>query len=106
MHWFTLIVSGIMEVGCIISLKYAEGFTKFPPLITYTLFGFLSAFLFSTSLKFIPLGMAFLIWVGIATIGIILFESLLLNKHYSLFDFLFMLLIVIGITGLKLFQTK
>lgn len=106
MHWLILILSGIMEVGCIISLKSAAGFTKFTPIITYTLFGFLSAFLFSTSLKFIPLGMAFLIWVGIATIGIILYESLLLNKHYSLFDFLFMLLIVIGITGLKFFQTK
>lgn len=56
MQWLTLIVSGIMEVSCIISLKYAEGFTKIPPLITYTLFGFLSAFLFPTSLKFIPLG--------------------------------------------------
>ncbi len=96
-----LILAGIMEVGWIVSLKYTEGFTKLVPLIFYAIFGFTNAYLFSLSLKAIPMAMAYTIWMGIAIIGITLTEIVVFNKDYDILKLVFMLLIIGGIIGLR-----
>jgi len=101
MKWLLLIFAGIMEVGCILSLKYSNGFSKLVPVILYSLFGFGSAYLFSLSLKHFQLGVAFLIWFGIAALGITLIELFYFNRDYSVLKILFMVLILTGILGLK-----
>lgn len=101
MNWMYLILAGIMEVGWIVSLKYTEGFTKIVPLIFYAIFGFTNAYLFSLSLKAIPMAMAYTIWMGIAIIGITLTEIVVFNKDYDVLKFIFMLMIIGGIIGLR-----
>ncbi|MBN1299887.1 MAG: multidrug efflux SMR transporter [Melioribacteraceae bacterium] len=102
MNWIALLVAGIMEIGWVISLKHTEGFTKFIPILFYGFFGFTSAFFFSQSLKSIPMGIAYAIWMGIAVIGITVFESVVYQKPYDLIKLFFLSLIAIGIIGLKL----
>lgn len=101
MNWLLLIFAGIMEVGCILSLKYADGFSKLIPVILYSLFGFGSAYLFSLSLKYFQLGLAFLIWFGIAALGVTLIELFYFNRNYGFLEIFFMVLILAGILGLK-----
>jgi quaternary ammonium compound-resistance protein SugE len=101
MTWIILIISGLMETGCIVSLKFANGFTNLLPVLFYTLFGFSSAFLLSLALKTLPLGISFLIWMGTATIGVVISEFFIFEKTYSIAKIIFMLLILIGILGLK-----
>lgn len=101
MNWIYLLLAGIMEIGWLISLKYTEGFTKLIPLIFYGIFGFTNAYLFSQSLKSIPMGIAYAVWMGVAIIGITLAEIVVFNKDYDLSKLFFMLLITFGIIGLR-----
>ena len=102
MNWLYIVFAGIMEIGWVISLKYTEGFTKFIPIIFYALFGFLSAFFFSNSLKSFPVGIAYSIWVGIAVIGITVVEYIFFQKTFNIINVFYMLMIIAGIIGLKL----
>ncbi|GJQ61230.1 MAG: multidrug transporter [Melioribacteraceae bacterium] len=104
MHWILLILAGFLEVGWIISLKYTEGFTKLVPLIFYAFFGFTTAYSLSVAIRTIPLGMAYSIWMGIAVIGTTIAEQYISGQssNINLGRIFFMLLIIAGITGLKL----
>ncbi|NWF89857.1 MAG: QacE family quaternary ammonium compound efflux SMR transporter [Ignavibacteriaceae bacterium] len=102
MNWLYLLLAGIMEIGWLISLKYTEGFTKIIPLIFYAIFGFTNAYLFSLSLKAIPMAIAYTIWMGIAIIGITITEIFIFNKEYDLMKLIFMMLIITGIIGLRI----
>lgn len=104
MHWLLLILAGILEVGWIISLKYTEGFTKFIPLIFYGFFGFTTAYCLSVALRTIPLGMAYSVWMGVAVIGTTIAEHYMNGEVNSInvYRVFFMLLIIAGITGLKM----
>lgn len=102
MNWIYLFIASILEIGWVISLKYTEGFTKLIPIIFYAFFGFFSAYFFSNSLKTIPLGIAYSIWMGIAVIGTTAAEIVVFNKPYHAGKLVFVLLIIIGIIGLKL----
>ncbi len=106
MNWIYLILAGIMEIGWLISLKYTEGFTKFVPLIFYAFFGFTNAYLFSLSLKTIPMAIAYTIWMGIAIIGITLTEIVVFNREYDWLKLFFMMLIILGIVGLRATYTE
>ncbi len=104
MMWLLLIVSGIMETGCIISLKYTNGFSNKYAIIFYTVFGFISAYLLSISLKHIQLGLAFLVWMGVSATGVIIAEHILFSTTYNHYKTIFMLLILAGIVGLKFLE--
>jgi quaternary ammonium compound-resistance protein SugE len=102
MHWFYLIIAGILEIGWIISLKYTEGFTKIIPLIFYAIFGFGSAYFLSLSLKTLSIATAYSIWMGIAIVGTTFIGIFFLKETYQIFRLFCILLIITGIIGLKL----
>ena len=91
-----------MEIGWVISLKYTDGFTKFIPILFYAFFGITSAYFFSHSLKSIPLGVAYSIWMGIAVLGTVIYEVVVFQKSYTGMKSFFIILILLGIIGLKL----
>jgi quaternary ammonium compound-resistance protein SugE len=107
MNWIYLLLAGLMEIGWILSLKYTEGFTKVVPLIFYAIFGLTNAYLFSLSLKAIPMAIAYTIWMGVAIIGITITEMVVFNKEYDMLKLIFILLILSGIVGLRMtFKTE
>jgi len=99
--WLYLLLSGLIEIGWIYSLKYTEGFTKIVPMIFYGVFGFFSAFFLSKALKNIDVGTAYAVWMGIAIVGITTTGILFLKENYSILKIVFILFIAIGIAGLK-----
>ena len=101
-NWVFLIIAGILEIGWVISLKYTDGFTKFIPILFYGFFGLTSAYFFSHSLKSIPLGVAYSIWMGIAVLGTVIYEVVVFQKSYTGLKSFFIILILLGIIGLKL----
>jgi len=105
MNWVYLIAAGMMEVGWVLSLKFSQGFTKLIPLFFYALFGFCGAYFFSHSLKTLPVSLAYSIWAGIAVIGTSIADIYFLKHELSPMKILFILLILIGIIGLK-FSTQ
>ncbi|OJU09512.1 MAG: hypothetical protein BGN88_14825 [Clostridiales bacterium 43-6] len=102
MKWLILILAGILETFWAVCLKYSQGFTKPLPSVL-TLIGMTASFyLLSLSLRELPLGIAYGIWTGIGTIGAVIVGIYFFHETVSLLQVACVLLILIGIIGLKL----
>ncbi len=102
MAWIHLLVAGFFEVFWAIGLKMSHGFTNLWISIL-TVIGMIASFYFlALALKNIPLGTAYAVWTGIGTIGTVILGILLFKEPASILRLVCILLIVSGITGLKL----
>jgi len=100
--WILLFSAGFVEIVFALSLKYNQGFTKLWPSVITAISGAGSFYLLMLAIKTLPLGTAYAVWtgmgaVGVATLGIILFKES--ADWYRLSS---ILLVIVGIIGLKL----
>ncbi|QKF73521.1 QacE family quaternary ammonium compound efflux SMR transporter [Aliarcobacter faecis] len=102
MSWGILILAGIFEIFWATGLKYSEGFTKLTPSIVTIVTMSISFYLLSLSLKSLPLGTAYAVWVGIGTIGTVIAGIFLFNESINLIRLISIILILLGIIGLKI----
>lgn len=119
--WTYLILASAMEMGWMISLKYLDfkaikniewvqfltsnqGILTMLPLIAYILFGLGNVVFFSMATKSIPLATAFAVWLGLALVGTVIIDIIYYKINYSVLQLVFLLLIVVGVIGLKLFK--
>ncbi len=102
MHWVFLLIAGLFEVAWAIGLKLSYAFTHLGFSIL-TVLGMIASFYFlAIALKNIPLGTAYAVWTGIGIIGTVILGIVLFKEPYSLLRIVCILLIITGITGLKL----
>ena len=100
--WIALIVAGIFEVIWAIGLKYSHGLTEIVP-ATVTLIGMIvSMALLSMAVRVIPVGTAYTVWVGIGTVGTAILGILLFKDPVTTLRLGFIILILLGVIGLKL----
>ncbi|NTW49620.1 MAG: quaternary ammonium compound efflux SMR transporter SugE [Chlorobiales bacterium] len=105
MAWIYLFVAGLLEVGWAVGLKYTEGFTRLWPSVA-TLAGMAGSFaLLAQSVKVLPIGTAYAVWTGIGAVGTALVGMLFLGESREIARILSVLLIVVGIVGLKLLSS-
>ena len=102
MSWVYLFVAGIFEIGFALGLKYSEGFTRLWPTLGMVAAGTLSFYLLSTSMKSLPVGTAYAVWTGIGAAGTAVLGILLLGESTNLFRVLSILLVVVGVVGLRI----
>ncbi len=101
MSWLLLLLAGLFEVAWAIGLKYTDGFSRpFPTLLTLIAMA-VSVLLLAIAVKQLPLGTAYAVWTGIGAVGIVLMGIWLFNEPATLARVLCLLLIIIGILGLK-----
>ena len=103
--WILLIVAGMLETGWAVGLKYSDAFTRFWPSVWTLLALTASMVLLAVSVRDLPIGTAYPIWVGIGAIGSAFFGMLYLGEPASPARILFLLLMVGGIIGLKVTST-
>lgn len=104
MEWLLLFFAGVFEIIWAISMKYSNGFTKtIPSIITATTY-ILSAIFLSLALKNLPLGMGYVMWVCFGIIGTAILGTLLFNEKLTIMQIICVIIIVLGIFGLKLFE--
>jgi len=101
-NWIYILIAGIFEIGWVFSLKSTHGFTRFMPMISYALCGLGAAFFLSQAMKSLPMGTSYAVWVGIATVGSNILGMTLLGEPSTMPRIAFILLITIGVIGLKL----
>ena len=102
MAWVLLLVAGLLEVGWAIGLKYTEGFTK-PWPSTFTLVATVgSVVLLGISMKSLPVGTSYAIWVGVGAVGTAILGIVLFGEPANAGRLVSLALIVAGIVGLKL----
>jgi len=104
MAWIYLFIAGLFEIGWAIGLKYTEGFTKLWPSVITIIGMILSFYFLSTAVKSIPIGTAYAIWTGIGAVGTAILGIFLFGESKEVIRLLFILLIIIGIVGLKIFS--
>lgn len=102
MNWIILLAAGLLEVGWAIGLKYTEGLTRPWPTAWTVLSMLLSVGLLGFAMKSLPVGAAYAVWVGVGAIGTAVMGIVLFGEQASAMKLLSLLLIFIGIVGLKL----
>lgn len=102
MKWLKLLVASIFEVSWAVAMNYSDGFSKPIPSII-TVVGYIASAVFlSMALKELPLGTAYAIWTGIGIVGTSVLGVLLFNETLTIPQVICIIMIVIGIVGLKL----
>lgn len=99
--WIFLFIAGLLEVAWAIGLKYSQGFTRLLPSVITVIGMILSFYFLAQALKWLPIGTAYAVWTGIGAVGTIIFGIIFLGEPKDWQRIVFLLMIVIGIIGLK-----
>ncbi|MBI1291283.1 QacE family quaternary ammonium compound efflux SMR transporter [bacterium] len=102
MPWFCLIVAGLLEVGWAIGLKESHGFTRLWPSVATVVGLAASMALLGWSARYIPIGTAYPVWVGIGALGTAVLGMVLYREPVTAARMACMVLLVVSIVGLKL----
>ncbi|KAB2951191.1 quaternary ammonium compound efflux SMR transporter SugE [Heliorestis acidaminivorans] len=101
MAWFYLFIAGLFEITWAIGLKVSEGFSRLWPSVGTIIAMILSFNFLAKALVTLPLGTAYAVWTGIGAIGTVILGIVLFGESRELSRLFFILLILIGIIGLK-----
>ncbi|MEG8946351.1 DMT family transporter [Rosettibacter firmus] len=102
MGWLYIIIASIFEISWAIGLKYSNGLTQLKESVFTIITMLLSFYFLSLGVKYIPVGTAYAIWTGIGAVGTATYGILFFNESKDLLRIGFILLIIIGIVGLRL----
>ena len=100
--WALIFLSGALEIVFATSVQLSNGFTRFIPAASALVFGALSVYLMSLSLKVIPIGTAYAVWGGIGAVGTVVIGLAFFGEPASIMRLLCIGLIVAGVAGLQL----
>jgi quaternary ammonium compound-resistance protein SugE len=99
--WLLLLIAGVMEVCWAVGLKYTEGFTRLTPTLLTAGAMVISIALLGLAVRELPIGTAYAVWTGIGAIGTVIAGTVLMNEPMSFARSFCILLILVGIIGLK-----
>lgn len=102
MAWCLLILAGLFEIGWAVGLKATQGFTRFWPSVGTIAAMIASLALLGLAVRTLPLGTAYAVWVGIGVVGTTLLGIFVLGESASPLRIACVLLIALGVAGLKL----
>lgn len=102
MGWILLFSAGCVEIIFALSLKYNEGFTKLIPSIVTAISGGGSFYLLILAIKTLPLGTAYAVWTGMGAVGVAILGVFLFKESVDIYRIISILLVIMGIVGLKL----
>jgi len=100
--WVYLFVAGVLEIGWAIGLKYTEGFSKLWPSVMTIASMIVSMLLLAMAVRSIPLGTGYAIWTGIGAVGTAVAGMALFGESAAGPRVLFILVVLLGIVGLKM----
>lgn len=102
MPWVLLLAAVGLEIVWAIGLKQSHGFTRLLPSLV-TVIAMLGSFgLLGLAVRDLPMGVAYAVWTGIGTLGVVLIGALWLREGLSIAQMLCIVAIGGGILGLKL----
>lgn len=102
MAWLILLVGSLCEVGWLIGMKYAEGFTRFWPSVIMVFFMAASIGCLGLAVKEIPAATAYAVWTGGSIAAVAIVGVYLFNEPATLLRLASIALILLGMVGLRL----
>lgn len=104
--WALLLLAIILEVCGTISMKLSDGFANLLPSILIFVFYIASFSLLVLALKKIDVGIAYAIWAGTGTALIAIIGIIYFKESVSLLKIISISLIIIGVIGIHLSESK
>jgi len=104
MGWLLLGLAGLFEIGWAVGLKQTAGFTRLGATFATVACMVLSLGLLGLALRTLPLGTAYAAWTGIGIAGTVAIGILLDGESANPLRLGCIILILIGILGLKLLR--
>jgi quaternary ammonium compound-resistance protein SugE len=101
MGWLFLAFGTVGEVAWVMTLKSTEGFSKLWPSILNISIAFFNIVVLSKAFNMLPTTLAYSIWVGLSAVVIAVLAWYLQGESFNAAKIGFMLLILIGVIGLK-----
>ncbi|BCJ48125.1 quaternary ammonium compound-resistance protein SugE [Actinoplanes ianthinogenes] len=101
MAWVVLVVSGLMETVWAIALDRSAGFSRPLPTAVFGVALVVSMLGLGYSLRTIPVGTGYAVWVGIGAVGTAVAGMVVLGESASFWKIFCLLLVVGGVVGLK-----
>lgn len=102
MAWTVLVISGVLEAVWATALGKSDGFSKLAPTLVFTVAIIASMAGLAFSMRTLPVGTAYAVWVGIGASLTVIYAMLTGTEPASLLKIVFLLMIVGGVIGLKL----
>ena len=94
----------LSEVTATTALKFSEGFTKLGPSIVVVLGYGVSFYLLSLSLRVIPIGVAYALWLGIGIVLTVIVGMILWREPLDWARVIGIILIIGGILVINMFS--
>ena len=101
MGWWILFLACIFEIIWAVAMKYSHGFERLWPTVITLVCALISFILMAVAEKTLPLSTAYIVLNGVGAAGVVICGFLLFNESANPFRLLCVLLIVIGIIGLR-----
>jgi quaternary ammonium compound-resistance protein SugE len=102
MKWIYLLIAGALEITWAVAMKMSNGFTVLIPSIITGVGYIASAVFLAIALRQLPLGTAYAMWTGMGILGTTLLGVFLFHEKMSVPQVICVILIVVGIAGLKI----
>ena len=102
MAWIWLTLAGLLEIVWAVGLKYTAGFTRLLPSVITGAAMVASVYFLALAVRTIPIGTGYAVWTGIGAVGVAILGMVLFGESRDLLRIASILLIVVGIVGLKL----
>jgi quaternary ammonium compound-resistance protein SugE len=100
--WFLLVVAGLLEVAWASVLPTTAGLTKPWPTALFLVLLAGSMFGLARASESIPIGTAYVVWVGIGAVGAVIAGWLLHGEALAPARALWLVLLVVAVAGVKL----
>lgn len=98
-NWMLLLAAGLCEVGWVSGLKHASNVGEWALTAVGILFSFMGLIYVTRTL---PVGTAYAVFTGIGAAGTVLAEFIFFNIPFSSSKLILVIVMIIGIAGLKL----
>ncbi len=103
MAWVILGVAVVCEIMWALSLKWASGQGTIAASAVPITLSFVNMGLLALAMRGIPAGTAYAVWTGLGAVGVIIGGAVLFGERIAPVQAGFMVLIVVGVVGTKLF---
>ncbi|MBS4210006.1 multidrug efflux SMR transporter [Bacillus sp. FJAT-50079] len=96
--WVKVFVAALFEVFWVIGLKHADDFWTWGGTVIAIIISF---YLMIMAGRVLPVGTVYAVFVGMGTAGTVISEIIFFGEPFQLEKILFILLLLIGVIGLK-----
>jgi quaternary ammonium compound-resistance protein SugE len=102
MAWVVLVVSGVLEAVWATAMGKSDGFTRLSPSVVFLIAIVASMAGLAYAMRDLPVGTAYAVWVGIGAVLTVGYAMATGEESASLLKAVFLVMIIGGVSGLKL----